>query len=487
MREKYKFRWYQKLNENRQKIYEEARKSAADMGLQKFKGQIGLYPTGSACPPPLPKYVVEAIAKASKIPVLPMTKIEDELREIVKDVYGDSYDAAATNTCESALRVCFETLFAPPTMRKGDAYRSRYIAPYNHDFEFMAAYGRPFPPKYKNVWVDRSVSAGELGVEAKSLTNLDAIIVPFVGGRYEVHGIKYNPVPLLTGVDAEKTGKRIEEVAQRHISMLSGFESLGYDTPGYGYGEKNEDGVPKIQKMIGDLSEKLDLPYIVDCAMGIPFIGTDLPKIGASAMLWSMDKSCRAITSGLIIGKEDALVPVRKALGLGGERGGTVSSHGKALYSASDPGRDAVISQIEVLKVLKNSPGKIKKPIDDLYEIVQEEFSTIFPSWLGEGLIITKSYNMGAVEVNYERTWKDGQFGIPIFSAEDLFADSLLCATIYEMGVYPPVIYDANIWFGPWQGTTDEEGQLIEENARPAVRAVVRATETVCKYAGITE
>jgi len=68
-----------------------------------------------------------------------------------------------------------------------------------------------------------------------------------------------------------------------------------------------------------------------------------------------------------------------------------------------------------------------------------------------------------------------------------LFADSLLCATIYEMGVYPPVIYDANIWFGPWQGTTDEEGQLIEENARLAVRAVVQATEIVCKYASITE
>ena len=96
-----------------------------------------------------------------------MREIEDELRELIKDIYGDEYDAAVTNTCEAAMRVCFETLFAPPTLRKGDAYRARYIAPYGEDFDFMAAYGRPFPPKYKNLIIDRSCSAGELGVEAK--------------------------------------------------------------------------------------------------------------------------------------------------------------------------------------------------------------------------------------------------------------------------------------------------------------------------------
>ena len=160
-----RFRFYQQLSQNRFKIHDEARRAADELGLSKFEGQIGLYPTGSASPPSLPKYVAEAIVKASKLPVLTMSKLEDELREIVKDVYGDDYDAAATNTCESALRVCFETLFAPPTMRKGDAYRTRYITLYNHDIEFTAAYGRPFPPKYKNVFVDRSVSAGEMGVD----------------------------------------------------------------------------------------------------------------------------------------------------------------------------------------------------------------------------------------------------------------------------------------------------------------------------------
>jgi len=484
-KEQHRFRWYQQLNQNRLKIYNEARRAADELGLGKLQGQIGLYPTGSASPPPLPKYVTEAIVKASKVPVLPMTKIDDELRDIVKDIYGDTYDAAATNTCESGLRICFETLFAPPTMRKGDAYRARYITLYNHDFEFTAAYGRPFPPKYKNVFVDRSVSAGELGVEGKSLANLDSIVVPFVGGKYECHGIKYNVVPLLTEVDAKKTIERIEEIAGQHITMLSGFESLGYDSPGYGFGEKREDGVPKLQTAIGQLSEKLNVPFIMDCATGIPFIGVDLRETNASAMLWSMDKSCRAITSGLIIGKEDVMVHIRKGLGLGGQRGGTVSSHSKAVYSACDPGRDAVISQIEVLKLLRDAPEVIKRPLDELYEITKEEFSRIEPAWLRDGLIITKSYNMGTIEVNYEGTWKNGKFGIPVFSGEDLFADSLLSATIDEMGIYAPVIYDGNILLGPWQGTTDEEGQLIEEKTRLSISAVVRATEIVCKYANI--
>lgn len=77
--------------------------------------------------------MLEAIIKANQVPVLPLRKVEDELREVIKDIYGDEYDGAATNTCEAALRVCFEILFAPPTMRKGDAYRGRFIAPYGED------------------------------------------------------------------------------------------------------------------------------------------------------------------------------------------------------------------------------------------------------------------------------------------------------------------------------------------------------------------
>jgi len=81
-------------------------------------------------------------------------------------------------------------------MRTGETYRARFIAPYGEDFEYVVAQGRPFPPKYKNLIIDRGGSAGELGMEAKSLPNLDAIIVKLVGAKYEVHGINYNPVDL---------------------------------------------------------------------------------------------------------------------------------------------------------------------------------------------------------------------------------------------------------------------------------------------------
>ncbi len=141
MKSKFKYQWYQEIFNNIPKILEEAKKAGKELGLDKFKNKIGLYPGSSSCPGSLPRYVIDAIIKANKVPILPMRKVEDELREVIKDVYGDDYDGAAVNTCESALRVTLETLFAPPTMRKGDAYRGRYIFPYHEDIEFMASYG----------------------------------------------------------------------------------------------------------------------------------------------------------------------------------------------------------------------------------------------------------------------------------------------------------------------------------------------------------
>ena len=488
MKPKYRFQWYQEIYNNLPKILEEAGKVAKELGLDKLKNKIGLYPGSSSCPGSLPKYVLDAIIKANQIPVLPMREVEDELREVIKDIYGDEYDAAVTNTCEAALRVCFETLFAPPTMRKGDAYRARYIAPYEEDFEFMAAYGRPFPPKYKNLFIDRSCSAGELGVEAKCLPNLDSIFVRLVGTKYEVHGIKFNPVPLMTGTDAEKSIERIAEVAERHADTLAGFESIGYDTPGYGYGEKDESGVPKLKKLIGQLADKYDVPYLVDSASCLPVIGLSPKDIGADIMVWSMDKAARAPISGLIVGKEEIMVPVRKSLGLGGQRHGEVSSYSKALFSLCDPGRDSVVGLTAVLKTLRDDPDKIKRPIDKYHDIITEEFSALKPSRFRDKLIVTKSYTMGGTELNYERTWEDGEFGIPIFTSEDLFIKAHpIASALEEMGIYPALIYSGNIFLGPGLGTLDENAELNEEFASLGVRSLVRAVEIVCKYAGLEE
>jgi hypothetical protein len=368
-------------------------------------------------------------------------------------------------------------------MRRGDAYRARFLAPYGEDYEFMAGYGRPFPPKYKALYADRSSTGGELAVEGKSLHNLDALFVRLAGARYECHGIKYSVVPLLTGVEAEASYQRMRRAAERHAPYLSGIESIGYDTPGYGYGEKDEIGVPMLKRLMGRLAEEYDIPYVVDCASGVPSFGYQPRDVGAHVMMWSMDKVVRAPTSGLIVGLEEVMNPIRKSLGLGGERYGEVSSHSKTLFSLCDPGRDAVVGVTAVLRVLRDEPDRVRRPIDEMHRVIEEEFRMLEPEWLRENLLITKSYTMGGTEVNYEKTWSDDRRGIPIFSAEDLFAGTnLIMEATAEMGVRPATIYSGNIFLAPGLGTLDEEGDFIEEYARVAVKALTRSIELIYRH-----
>jgi hypothetical protein len=101
---------------------------------------------------------------------------------------------------------------------------------------------------------------------------------------------------------------------------------------------------------------------------------------------------------------------------------------------------------------------------------------------------ISKTYNSGAVEVNYEDSWKDGKLGIPIFSIEDMYSGSNLFQDgMSQMGIIPTIAYDANIFISPGLGTTDDHGQLIPERARMIIRALVMLIEIVCNEAGIFE
>ncbi len=485
---KFRYQIYDRLKKNLPKIIHDAKMAADEIGIPMGRrGSIQTTTVFSSSPGPLMKRVLKAIDAASRRPVYPVREAAESLRGLVKDFYGDDYDVASTCTCEAALRVTFETLFAPPAMRKGDAARARFIGPYEHDIEYMANYGRLWPPKYKNLLIDRSTSSGELGVEGKSLPNLDCVLVPIAGASYPSHGVNYSPVPFLVEVDATETAERLRHVAERHAFMLSGFESLGYDTVGYGYGEMNDEGVPKLKKLIAQLAGDFDVPYVIDSAASYPIVGYDIRKVGNDVILWSMDKIAHGLTSGLIIGKEDVMNPIRRALGLGGERGQTVSSYGKGSHSFADPGREAIISQIEVLKYLIEEGDKIKRQIDRYHEIVREEFSRLHPSRFWDDLIISKSYHMGQVEVNYERTWGHGEMGMPIFSDEDTYCNTdLLGTAISEMGVVPPLAYSGNIEFSLGPGLKDESGIIVEENARFGVKAVVKALEILNKHAGIS-
>jgi len=484
---KYKFQMYKHLQANIANIYADAKRAADEIGIPKeLRGKFGLTGAISGCPAPLRKDIMEASEKGAT-EVIPLARLVEEIREIVKDVYGDGYDVCPVNTCEAGLWVAFDVLCTPPNLGRGDNYRARYIALYEKHMHHQAAYGRPFPPRYKDFLADRGCTAGELGFYGKRQNNLDTLIVPMEGASYPNHGIKYYPVPFLTKVDPEATLARLSEVAERHADSVTGFTSLGYDTPGYGYAAKDADGAPLLQKGIAALARKYDVPYVVDNAWGLPFVGTDLTRTGADVMVYSMDKATGSATSGLIIGKEDVMVNIRRALGMHGDRWGTLASYGKAAYVTQDPGKEALLTQVAALRVLRDNPEVLKKPVDDLYRIVTEELQALPPK-LREKLLVSKSYNSTTVEINYERTWDGEELGFPVFSIEDMYAGSNILQTgLAQMGIIPTIAYDANIFISPGLGTSDEHGQVIEENMRLAVRGLVRLLDIVGRYSGYLE
>jgi hypothetical protein len=484
---KHKFQMYKHLQTSIPQIYADAKKAADELGIPgDLRGKFGLTGAISGCPAPLRQDILEAGEREAK-KVVPLAVYVEQMRELVKDVYGDEWDVCPVNTCEAGLWTAFDCLFTPPNLGRGDNYRTRYIAPYEKHFHHQGAYGRPFPSRYKDILADRGTTAGELGFYGKRQNNLDTLIVPLEGARYDVHGIKYHPVPLLTDVDPVASGKRLAEVAATHATMLSGFTSLGYETPGYGYSVKDTDGTPLLQKKIAEIAKQYNVPYVIDNAWGLPFVGTDPRKNGCDVIIYSMDKATGSPLCGLIIGKEEFMVPIRRALGMHGDRFGTTASYGKAAYVTNDPGKEALVGAVQALTVLKERPEVLTKPIDDLEQIVKEEFAQINPQ-LKNGIIINKSYNSAAVEVNYEGTWKQGRMGIPIFSIEDMYAGTNICQTgMAQMGVIPTVAYDGNIYISTGLGTTDENGQLIEDRTRYAIKAMVKLIEITSRHAGILE
>ncbi|HZW03840.1 MAG TPA: hypothetical protein VFF68_07930 [Anaerolineaceae bacterium] len=482
---KYKYQLYKHLQANTANIYAECRKAAEEIGItSEMRNNIGLTGALSGCHGLLSQAVEDAMNAVAR-KVVPSAALDEQVREVVKDVYGDGYDAALVNTCEGALNVTFDVLCMPPLTGRGDNYRARYVAMYERHFHHQGAYGRPFPPKYKELVAERGEAAGEYGMTGKRATNLDTVVVRMAGATYDCHGIKYNPVPNLLHVDAKGTLQRLDEAAQRNINLLSGFASLAYDSPGYGYGEKTPEGVPALQAGIGALAQKYDVPYIVDNAWGVPFIGTDIRKTGADIFMYSMDKAAGAPTCGLIIGKEEPMMLIRRALGIHGARYGTLSSHGKAAYVTLDAGKEALAGAVAALRILRDHPEANLQALDDLYRIVTEEFDCL-PEPLKHGWAFYKSRNSLAVELNYYDSWTDGQMGIPVFSIEDMYAGShLLQGAMSQMGIMPTIAYDGNIFISNGIGNLDVDGRLIEAPTRLAVKAMFKIIEIISRYAGL--
>jgi len=481
----YRYQMYKHLQAQTQTIYAEVRKAAEEIGITpELRNNIGLTGAISGCHGLLTREVSQAVDAVAR-KVINNAVLDEQLRDVVKSIYGDEYDAALVNTCEGALYLSYEVLCMPPLAGRGENYRGRYFAPYERHLHHQAAYGRPFPPKYKEYTAERGEAAGEYGIQGKRVTNLDTVLVRLEGADYPCHGIKYDPIPHLLHVDAKASLARFAEIAERHADQIVGFASLGYDTPGYGYGDRASDKAATLQVGLARLAAKYDVPYIVDNAWGVPVVGTDIREVGCDLMLYSFDKASGAPTSGLIIGKQEPMVQIRRALGIHGARYGTLSSHGKAAYVTLDPGKEALAGAIAALKILRDRPEIAMAALDGLYKIVLEEFEAL-PEPLKPGWVISKSPNSQAVELNYGDTWTADKMGIPIFSIEDMYAGSCLTQTCWaQMGIIPTIGYDANIMVSNGLGNIDEEGQLIEKPTRLMIRGMFKVIEILSRYAGV--
>jgi hypothetical protein len=479
----YRVDFYQQLGAKRNNLFRQAESIGAALKIpDALKGKIGVSGTNSSCPGVLRRDIQEAMLKSSR-EVMPLHRLGDEIRRVVKSVYGDAYDAAPANSCESLLAITYDALLTPPQMGPGNSYRVSCIGPIERHIEHHLSYGFPFPPRYKDLFADRGATAGELGLSGRRNWSTDVVLVELAGARYEAHGVKYYPTPLLMGVDARRSEQALRRAAQTHRANLAGLLSLGYDTPGYGYAEHDADGTPTLQRLIGELAGELGVLYISDNAWGMPFLGTDLRKTRADVMLYSMDKVTGSPMAGLAIGREESMVNIRRALGIHGERSGSTSSHGKASYAAADPGRETMAGMLAALRVLRDSPEIVTRPIDETYAIVVDEFRNVADRYSG-GIAITKSVNLGGVEVNYERTWKSEAFGLPIFNNEDRIAGTnLLNQCLTHMGILPGQADDGNLVITPGLGTIDENGGVIEERMRIVVRALAAAIALVGDFA----
>jgi hypothetical protein len=477
---KFRFQRYQMLANARTKIFEEFRQIADDLDPQNLRsskfGMLG----GSGAPPVLGKRVREAIESGSK-KLFSLTTLDDRIRSIVKEAYGDEWDGVAVSTAEGGLWVTFDSLVSVPLAVRGEKYQSSYLAPLERHTHHQAAYGAPFPPYLKDHVADRGVTAGEMGILAKRLENVKVILVPFVGARYENHGIKYHPAYLLLGTNAEASANKFRSYAQRHSDTLAAIVSMGYDSPGYGYDEKSENGAPRLQKAMGELAGEFDIPYILDNARGTPFIGLDPRKVNGSVIIYSVDKAFGGPTAGLIIGTEQYLIPIRRALGVHGNRWGTPTSHGKAGYVMVDPGKEGLIGVVAALEGILEEPDILTKPVDDLQKMIQliakEELGN-----LSKYLVITTSRNSLAVEVNYEKTWNT-ETPIPIFPIEDYYSGAnLLQYGLSGAGISPPLCYDANIVIGPLSNLCEPNGMLNEDRAQIAVRTLFKGMMRLTEY-----
>jgi len=141
-----------------------------------------------------------------------------------------------------------------------------------------------------------------------------------------------------------------------HVALLAGITFPGYATPGCGCGDQDEEGTPRRDKYVRQLAAELSIPGVIANAWSLSFVGADTRRAGADVRVDNMDKATGAATSGLITAHEQARVGIRCALGRPGDCWGTLASYGKAAYVTRDPGKEAGLTRVHVLKTRREHP-----------------------------------------------------------------------------------------------------------------------------------
>src|ERR1051325_74620 len=127
---KFRYQLYKQLQAKIPDIYSRAKEASTAIGMtDELRGSIGLTGAVSNMHGLLTRRVSTAIEAGSRKAINNAT-LDERVRDLVKDYYGDEWDAVCVNTCEAGLWVTYDALFTPPFSGRGDSYRACYLAPY---------------------------------------------------------------------------------------------------------------------------------------------------------------------------------------------------------------------------------------------------------------------------------------------------------------------------------------------------------------------
>jgi hypothetical protein len=451
--EKYKFRMYENLAKAARTILDKARAAAA--------GENSRAPARSPheAPGPEPPRQLEGDPKDA-------TDIVNRIRELVKDVYGDSYDACPTSSTGAGLALCRAVAIPDSTMpeHEGTVRGHRMaVIPRQKPSEFLSEF-HLLPPKY-------GLLPGfcAYGNKAGSCT-LTAALVPLVGASYSYHGIVQAPVAMLANAQAGPSLDAIAATAEACLPYLSAIIALGTGVPGCGFVPANDDGLPELHAGLGEMACEYDVPFLMDESPGIPILGPDPKKAMASAAVFG---PFGPGGPGLVIGAEELVVPMLQLLGAKGPLTGNPTS---VRHSASHifPSPQVMSDMLEFLTEIRRNPERFGRVVDRIYDIATSEFAHLSDDFK-RSLRFKKCGATLSVEINYEDTWNDG-VGFPVFTAQDAAAGThLLREGLREMGVTSISVVDAGIVVGvPRRTLAQAMDPLVElEQLRKDVRNLV--------------